>query len=56
MIYLADFRYDEGLRIRKELISPTLIKLSRWTFVIEVSNENQKRNKTGLHNRETGGG
>lgn len=42
--YIADYRYDEGIRIREEFVSPTLTKshrdceesLSTTIFLIEV--------------------
>lgn len=29
--YVADFRYDEGIRVREEFVSPTLTKSLRET-------------------------
>ncbi len=45
--YIADFRYDEGIRVREEFISPTLTKsvrdredsLSTTIFLIEVKED-----------------
>lgn len=45
--YIADFRYDEGIRVREEFISPTLVKsqrdgdggLSNQIFLIEVNED-----------------
>lgn len=44
--YIADFRYDEGIRIREEFVSPTLISnqaidnndgLSKKIFLIMIT-------------------
>ena len=62
--YLADFRYDEGLRVRKDLILPTINLhhacneggMSGFGFVIEVCNaKGKKRNNERIY-RSTGGG
>lgn len=48
-IYVADYRYDEGIRIRDEFISPTLCAnhdqrdLARMILIIEVINDKSKR-------------
>ncbi len=54
--YIADFRYDEGIRIREEFVSPTLVSsqkaenddgLSKKIFLITVY-EGKERNETRL--------
>lgn len=48
-IYVADYRYDEGIRIRDEFISPTLCAnhdqrdIARMILIIEVVNDKSKR-------------
>ena len=49
--YIADFRYDEGIRIREEFIAPTLVKsqredgsLSSVIFLIEVKENGMEAN------------
>ena len=51
--YVADFRYDEGIRIREDGISPCLSTptgggVSQMLLVIEVIDENQESNDNGI--------
>ena len=52
--YIADFRHDEGIRVREDAISPCLCSsqngrdLSTSILLIEVINENQELNNNGL--------
>lgn len=53
---IADYRQDEGLRIRKELISPTLTAHSGGGLPHEVLLiESKERNETRLHRSQSGG-
>lgn len=36
--YIADFRYDEGIRIREEFVSPTLVSSQRTNDIDGLSN------------------
>lgn len=51
---IADFRHDEGIRVREDAISPCLCSsqngrdLSTSILLIEVINENQELNNNGL--------
>lgn len=55
-LYVADFRYDCGLRIRDSFISPTLTRSNRGTgegmsstvLIIEVTDESEECNEKGL--------
>ena len=48
-MYVADFRYDEGVRIRDEFVCPTLCSsndfrtLSTSIYVIEVFDDKSKK-------------
>lgn len=59
--YVADFRYDEGIRVREDAISPCLCSskngkdLSTSILLIEVINENQELNNNGLLGSISGG-
>lgn len=57
--YVADFRYDEGFRIRQDDISPCLRSdfhaVSNSLFIIEVIDEDQKPNENGLLCSTSGG-
>ena len=58
--YFADFRFDEGIRVREEPISPCLCssmngEISKIVFLIEVIDESQQCDETGL-DRMPGGG
>ena len=51
--YIADFRSDEGVRIREGNISPCITTptgggVSHMILIIEVLDESTKRDKTGL--------
>lgn len=59
--YVADFRYDEGIRIRDDNICPCLSTptgggISQMLLVIEVIDEDQKPNENGLLCSTSGGG
>lgn len=55
-LYVGDFRYDCGLRIRDTFISPTLTRnnrgpgegLSSSVLIIEVTDESEECNEKGL--------
>lgn len=36
--YIGDFRYDEGIRIREEFVSPTLVSSQRTNYIDGLSN------------------
>lgn len=51
--YVADFRYDEGIRIRDDSICPCLSTptgggVSQMLLVIEVFDENKESNDNGI--------
>ena len=49
--YIGDYRFDEGVRIRDDFISPCLCSnttgrgISTMILLIEVDDENQERNE-----------
>ena len=58
--YVADFRYDEGIRIRDDKICPCLSTptgggISQMLLVIEVIDENQEPNENELLRSISGG-
>lgn len=61
--WIADYHYDEGIRIREDFICPTLpasfnfSSLSTSIYLIEViNNEGEECDKTGLYRSQSGGG
>ena len=50
-LYVADYRYDEGIRIRDEFISPTLCAskdqrdIATSIFIIEILQNDDTENK-----------
>ena len=51
--YGADFRFDEGIRVREEGVFPCLCssmngEISKCILLIEVINENQEPDNNGL--------
>ena len=62
-IYLADFRFDTGIRIRPEPISPTLTcnlrsggGMSNGIYLIEVEDEDTTSDKARIFRDNTRGG